>query len=555
MRRRLLDTSLLLILLAIRTLCCVTHVSGDAKCDREGATSTLLHDELRRADWTGAESSDGKQLLALLRSCQHEQMLLTLDELERGEASMGADVLAALRADALLLEGHARRATAQWERAITLAEDVISGSARRSALYHFLRGHTEAALGWWHAAASSFDAAIAARSLMRVARLRAPALHGVEEWRVKMVARLGDGEQYMAAVRQQVVAKGGCAHWPQFCVLLPRPSSTLPPIPTIACSEESPPPTAHLEAERQALAAAAATATRADAERAAAEPPGRAASSPTMPHVALPPLGSTAVRETAARSSASTDRSTTTPSAYVCAGGRTAEACLQDLISASRALECSDGFVGERLREVHAARPAAEAVQMSTRTGAEEEDDDPHIQFSYGQVYWPGVRQLLSRPAVARALHSAAHTGQSFVHLGSNIGTESFYVALSHGPSLAVRGYEVLCSLVAHATSLRDAFDLPAASINFTCADALTASLGDAAVVWLDNQAWEPPLMRQVYAKLAAELPDGALVVDFAAMDAPCALRPHAPACRHPLCPLRASMAQRCECLRREATA
>ena len=56
--------------------------------------------------------------------------------------------------------------------------------------------------------------------------------------------------------------------------------------------------------------------------------------------------------------------------------------------------------------------------------------------------------------------------------------------------------------------------------VAFHCADALTAPLGAAAMVWLDNQAFEPEFMRAVYTKLIAELPEGAIVVDFAALDA-----------------------------------
>ena len=46
----------------------------------------------------------------------------------------------------------------------------------------------------------------------------------------------------------------------------------------------------------------------------------------------------------------------------------------------------------------------------------------------------------------------------------------------------------------------------------FHLADALSADLPAASVVWLDNQAWPPRLMTRVYAKLLAELPAEALV-------------------------------------------
>ena len=94
-------------------------------------------------------------------------------------------------------------------------------------------------------------------------------------------------------------------------------------------------------------------------------------------------------------------------------------------------------------------------------------------------------------------------------------------------PELAVKGYEVLCHLVAHGRQLRseivrrcrtivrpasplatnvsgsEAACAALRRLRFVCADAVSADVGDAELVYLDNEAWDLSLRRAIARKLA----------------------------------------------------
>ena len=159
-------------------------------------------------------------------------------------------------------------------------------------------------------------------------------------------------------------------------------------------------------------------------------------------------------------------------------------AARRDLVAESRALECSLSFIEERMADdVVEAATAAEASGAATNLADSRSEisemskssEVSEIQLSYGQVYYPSVRRLLERPLVRGALNG---THARFLHLGSNIGTESFYVSLTLGPEqVRVEGYDLLCSLVRRAEALRERFAMMTpARVRFHCADALTTS-------------------------------------------------------------------------------
>ena len=110
----------------------------------------------------------------------------------------------------------------------------------------------------------------------------------------------------------------------------------------------------------------------------------------------------------------------------------------------------------------------------------------------------------------------------SFVVLGSNLGTEAFFAALSLG--VRVEGHEILDSLHNTATRLQHEWSVPQsgpASVHLVRGDALDADLSSARVLWIDNQVWDDRLVNNMFRKAAAELPQGALVVDFASASRP----------------------------------
>ena len=52
-------------------------------------------------------------------------------------------------------------------------------------------------------------------------------------------------------------------------------------------------------------------------------------------------------------------------------------------------------------------------------------------------------------------------------------------------------------------------------SVRFLCADMLSASLASTGLLVLANQCWDKGLMRQTSSKVSAELPEGALCIEY----------------------------------------
>ena len=72
-------------------------------------------------------------------------------------------------------------------------------------------------------------------------------------------------------------------------------------------------------------------------------------------------------------------------------------------------------------------------------------------------------------------------------------------------------------SLNCHPCLTQERFDIE--NVQFSCADALTADLSNAALVFIDNQAWDAPLVSKIWQKIQNEAPIGTLVIEFAAAD------------------------------------
>lgn len=94
---------------------------------------------------------------------------------------------------------------------------------------------------------------------------------------------------------------------------------------------------------------------------------------------------------------------------------------------------------------------------------------------------------------------------------GRSIGFEAYFSALTYG--VPTVGVELLCSLTKIAEDVRTAHGVPKAITRFECADALSFALpASAAVVYVDDTAWDEPTVRQLAAKLARELRPGSIV-------------------------------------------
>ena len=97
--------------------------------------------------------------------------------------------------------------------------------------------------------------------------------------------------------------------------------------------------------------------------------------------------------------------------------------------------------------------------------------DYSYINFAYGMVFYHGFYRLFTTlPAAVDAITRARGRGLDWISFGSNVGTETFYSALTW--NLHSEGYDVLCALVDHSLSFRQQFQLKELT-NFHCKDAL----------------------------------------------------------------------------------
>ena len=181
---------------------------------------------------------------------------------------------------------------------------------------------------------------------------------------------------------------------------------------------------------------------------------------------------------------------------------------LQYVIKSIRSLECNSTFVADRNEAMH--------EYHDTIIKNSPERDYSFINFAYGMVFFHTFHQLFTEIPVAKnAVRAAQSSGLDFVHLGSNVGTETLYAALSW--NLNSIGYDVLCNLVDEAKHFRLKYGVDQA--RFHCRDALEADLSNAGIVWIDNQSWDEELTNKIFEKLAKELPAESIVVEYAASD------------------------------------
>ena len=101
--------------------------------------------------------------------------------------------------------------------------------------------------------------------------------------------------------------------------------------------------------------------------------------------------------------------------------------------------------------------------------------------------------------------------GLDFVSLGSNVGTESLMAATAFGVNVV--GYDLMCEFVEIAEKTRRELNIENA--RFVCEDALLADVDNAAVVFIDNQAWDESLMNSMWRQLEKKLPTNALVFEY----------------------------------------
>ena len=131
--------------------------------------------------------------------------------------------------------------------------------------------------------------------------------------------------------------------------------------------------------------------------------------------------------------------------------------------------------------------------------------------FAWGGVWYHTFAAAFTHHDCRAALQAASRNGGSTVVLGSSIGFEAYFAALTFG--LPTVGVELLCGLVDLSNKLRDAHAIPPQLNRFECANALTFSLPQGtALVYVDDTAWDAPTIDELGRRLVQHLPAGVVV-------------------------------------------
>jgi len=133
--------------------------------------------------------------------------------------------------------------------------------------------------------------------------------------------------------------------------------------------------------------------------------------------------------------------------------------------------------------------------------------------FAWGGVWAGSLLRAFALEPVRKALLQAQRAGGQAVVLGSSIGFEAFFIALTYG--VPTVGVELLEGLVDLSRRARQALGIRNAA--FVHANAAEWPVPSATrVVYVDDAAWDAQTARQVAGKLAEELRSGAVVLHSA---------------------------------------
>ena len=308
--------------------------------------------------------------------------------------------------------------------------------------------------------------------------------------RADAIAHLGDGEQYMAALRQHVLSTGECSHWPEFCLTLDLPAGSLgegvAPVPLSTCARGGEPPVELLAEEVAELDAAA---SLSDAKLAALRAgTGEGGSD----HEG----GKAAASSSSAAAGAQADLLRAAEAEAALAAAR------RDLVAESRALECSLSFIEERMADdVVEAATAAEASGAATnladsRSEISEMSKSSEVSESSSRTAKSTIRacagcssgRWCAAPSTARTRASCTWSNRQRI-------VRESYTWPGAG---AGEGYDLLCSLVRRAEALRERFAMMTpARVRFHCADALKASPWTSALCGSTTRHGTLPLCRR----------------------------------------------------------
>ena len=155
------------------------------------------------------------------------------------------------------------------------------------------------------------------------------------------------------------------------------------------------------------------------------------------------------------------------------------------------------------------AEQANDASEGGLKLGVAESQLFTLSAFAWGGVWYQTFAAVFSSAACRDVLQAAAKaatkrgaSGPGVVVLGSSIGFEAYFLALTFGvPTL---GVELLPALVDLSDAVRLAHDVPSSLVSFQCADALDFAIPPSAtMVYVDDTAWDAPTIARLAERLA----------------------------------------------------
>eukprot|EP00656_Telonema_subtile_P034522 TRINITY_DN3859_c0_g1_i2.p1 TRINITY_DN3859_c0_g1~~TRINITY_DN3859_c0_g1_i2.p1 ORF type:complete len:424 (+),score=110.37 TRINITY_DN3859_c0_g1_i2:167-1438(+) len=131
------------------------------------------------------------------------------------------------------------------------------------------------------------------------------------------------------------------------------------------------------------------------------------------------------------------------------------------------------------------------------------------INFGYGRTYYHSFLQLVEN---TKELRAAVDARKPMVVLGSSLGWQAFYTALTY--DVPVTGYELLGPRVQIASKAAEQAGLD--SVQFVHGDALEAKeahLSAAGVIVLNDLLWDDQMLAKVFQRIATLAPKGCVMV------------------------------------------
>ncbi|QDZ22075.1 hypothetical protein HOP50_06g46160 [Chloropicon primus] len=183
------------------------------------------------------------------------------------------------------------------------------------------------------------------------------------------------------------------------------------------------------------------------------------------------------------------------------AGGREPGSLLERVVEELDGLQKTMSFQSELLR----------CQEEASASGGGQYSKE---NFAYGTTPLASFMTVFSDETVKEKVERCRleQADQVYTVWGSSIGWLAFYGRLAFG--LRTKGYEILDYLVSLSTEVAKKYDV-VRDLHFEARDMLETDLSSTGILFLTSQCWDLDLKAKAYAKVAEELPEGSIVIDY----------------------------------------